>query len=1470
MRIRNRTVKSMTALVLCLALALGCAGGALAEGTGSFSFAVTTSAGAVIEPVSVSFTQGQTIAQALDASGWSLIRHGSFIDVIEGVSGSYLILYDGGGYDLEQPAESITALLISENTDAGEAHLTLLRYLTEYAARTDHVQNYPSAQAAYESALDALCSSDAETAEASLAALQAAVSEYESLMNGTKYKVTVTATQNGASLSAPFLTMTDVYGNVYTAHARTINVPAGTYSLSVSDGTWNRTEGTVTVTKATSVSAELPYGEWFGEIRLLDQQTREAYHSVQDSAAHTVTLEIPDIYGTQNPVLNAMIGSVPNTATTRLYGVYTGTDGHDYSEDARAWSSTSASLPALFSPGMEGRSFRLEARYVLSSGMTQIQSYDMAINRTPTLSALTVTEENTQLPLSFDPVTLSYAVTATADALTFTAAAFGDYEITGTGTVDVPGDMTHTVTVSADGISTAYDVTVTKVGAVDVTLSVPSGTTVEVFNGADALIEPVGGVYHLIPGDSYTYIATVNGYYHTTAAFTASQGLTVSVQKPETTDRLSDFALYMSYTSSSRKPYVPDSAFSSAVHSLGYTIPDTSAVAYAQATPASGYSVTALYSKQTQNASTYGAATSMAIPNTVGAASAKVLTGCITNCGCSQIVTIRVSKVSGNVTFYQDYELFIRRSLHLKTLSLSDGELPVPLLDDTGSSVEFDRDITEYTISVDRGTQSLTVDGSFTNEGGATPACGGYYALLNDAAISDLTGVTIPLDETQDTETVTVLVRHEEETGVPTAYTLTVVKTDPVRVTFRTTPADATVYITSNATGLRVKPEGDGAFALVPGASYSYTVTAAGYLGTNAESYTAPPSDTEVAVSLSPAPSAGTLPDYDAVWPASRADEFGNGVVGGATPTAPENATLYWATKLGEGYSGRACGCPILVNGCLYTYAGTKIYKVDTVSGEILASGDMDHASSFAINSPTYAEGMIFVGLSDGTVQAFNADTLQSLWIYHDPLKGQPDCPIVYHDGYIYTGFWLGEVAAANYVCLSVTDEDPADPMEEKLPTWLHTVKGGFYWAGAYAADGYLLIGTDDGMMGFTDGEAQILSLEPRTGLVIDSLSLPAMGDVRSGVTFAPDGSGGGVGYFTTKGGFFCKAEVNADGTFAADSLCTLRLTNYTDDPNNPAMSTSTPTVYNGRAYVGVAGTSQFGQYSGHNITVIDLNAWRIAYTVRTQGFPQTSGLLTTAYEAETGSVYVYFFDNYTPGKLRVLKDSPGQNAPLLTVTESYTSGGHTTGYEVAGALLTPAGLHAQYCICSPIADENGTIYFKNDSSYLMAVGSAVTSLEITTPPARTRYAEGGLFDPAGMTVTAHYANGLSRDVTAYVEYSEDPLTAEDAQFQIFFPHVKYHDEDQTPGVTTQEPFAVLELTIGGAAEPADVDGDGDLDADDAALTYALANGTFNGSATEPMLAAADANADGEVTPIDAAIIYAYVNGRITEYPPKP
>jgi len=431
---------------------------------------------------------------------------------------------------------------------------------------------------------------------------------------------------------------------------------------------------------------------------------------------------------------------------------------------------------------------------------------------------------------------------------------------------------------------------------------------------------------------------------------------------------------------------------------------------------------------------------------------------------------------------------------------------------------------------------------------------------------------------------------------------------------------------------------------------------------------------------------------------------------------------LYWATQFGSGYGSNACSCPIIVDDFLYVYAGTNIYKIDKTSGEALVTKSMAASSSFAINSPTYADGMIFVGLSNGRIQAFDAVTLDSLWLFTDSNGGQPNCPIVYHDGYIYTGFWKSETGDASFVCVSATDEDPDVGNETKYASWRYVSKGGFYWAGAYVCDEFVLIDTDDGESGYTDGHARIVSLNPTSGSVLGSITLPHPGDARSSVTFVPDDENGtssaGTAYFTTKGGYFYAVHVEADGRFTEGSLSFVKLFNYADDPSNPAMSTCTPTVYNGRAYVGVSGTSQFGAYSGHNITVIDLESMSIAYTVRTKGYPQTSGVLTTAYAGDDDTVYVYFFDNFTPGMLRVIADRPGQTEPSAVVQEEYQG----TTYDCAPVLFTPDGAQAQYAICSPIIDADGTIYFKNDSAYLMAVGSVVDRIEIAKLPDKTVY----------------------------------------------------------------------------------------------------------------------------------------------------
>ena len=414
--------------------------------------------------------------------------------------------------------------------------------------------------------------------------------------------------------------------------------------------------------------------------------------------------------------------------------------------------------------------------------------------------------------------------------------------------------------------------------------------------------------------------------------------------------------------------------------------------------------------------------------------------------------------------------------------------------------------------------------------------------------------------------------------------------------------------------------------------------------------------------------------------------------------------------------------------------------------------------------------------------------------------------------------------------------------------------------------DDFLLIGTDDGASGYTTGKPSLLSFNPKTGELLSSYKMNVTGDIRSSITHY-----NGKYYFTSKGGYFFEATVDAKGTI--EDVRMRQLYNYASDPTNPAMSTCTPTIYNGRAYIGISGTAQFGAYSGHNLTVIDIPNWEIAYTVRTHGYPQTSGVLTTAYEEETGCVYVYFFDNFTPGKLRVLEDKPGQTEVSLKTMETYTASGQTATYTTPYNIFTPSGAQAQYAICSPIMDEYGTIYFKNDSAYLMAVGSTIERIEITKQPDKTEYKVKDTFDPTGMEVTAYYANGKTRDVTEYVTWSEQPLTANDTDFQITFPYAMYRNEENsdtlemTYGVQCDKPMTTVTLTITGGEEVnyGDVDGDGEIKVADAQLIcqFILHNITL----TETQQKAADVNGDGDITVADAQIICQYILHNITEFP---
>ena len=1441
-------------LILSLAMVFSLTPPAGAAESGSFVLAAVNANSVIIEPVRISYTAGQSVKEALLATDHRFVGlEQGFIYEVDGITANYTIFYDGNGYNLDVDASGIRALCIGVASRYSEELLDLIVKMADYR-QMGNVQQYPAARDAYQTGLTVIRNGDAGTAKTVLQQLNKAIDDYNALLSGTKYTLTIAAAQGDGKLAGPTVTLTDIYGNETTVVGNALQVVAGEYTFRVSDGGCNRTEGKLTVNGDMALNVILPHGEWFGAVNILDGN-KEPYPCVQNREAHTAVYQIPDVAKELGSLyLNVEQGAVPDAGTTRLRTIYTGVNGLDYSQVARSWESTATALTYILEQNMTGAAFRLEAQYTDDSGYQQIQSYEMKLERTPTLAELTVMADGTVLPVSFDPVTYSYEVTTVSDHLVISAEPFcTGYEISGAGTVPAAGS--HKISVSARGKTTEYTLKVTKKDSVAVRLTVPSGVDVQVENAAGSSIAPVDGVYNLIPGESYTYRATRNTYYHTAHTFTAAEGLAVSVAEPAVTDWLTGLAVYNGSNAATRREYPCDSSFAAADHDYVFTVSDCNTTVYVQA--ASADTVTALYTSQTTAETTHGKVKEVALDQKVDASgSAKILSQVIARSGYGNTVTLRISRAGRDVTYYQDYSLTLARQLHLMELSLSGADGELVLTDADGKLTTFDRDVTTYTVSVNRDETGLILSGTFPNVSDATDCCGGYYALVNGVRYDLLDAVSIPLNPEQNRETLTVEVCHADAGAVATRYILSVEKTDPVHITFATNPGDAIIYLVSDLNGKRI-PDNNGTFALTPGGSYSYTVTRTGYKGISG-SYTAPEADDTVTINLENAPENNSLKQLSSFWPHLRQNSTNNGVVSVRSPVEAEDAVLYWATKIGDGYDKNACGCPILVDGYLYTYAGSTLYKVDTVSGAIVATAPMDHASSFAINPPTYAAGMIFIGLADGTVQAFNASTLESLWIYRDPLGGQPNCAIVYHDGYVYTGFWVGETSQANYVCISVTDEDPANPKEEKLATWKYTSLGGFYWAGAYVCGDYLLVGTDDGASGYTDGQARLLSFDPLTGALLDQWKLDVVGDIRSSITAYE-----GKFYFTNKGGYFFEAGVSAQGKI--ESVKALKLYNYASDDKAPPMSTCTPTIYNGRAYVGVSGTSQFGAYSGHNITVIDIPNWEIAYTVRTQGYPQTSGILTTAYGQEEGCVYVYFFDNYTPGKLRVLKDKPGQTTPSLVSTESYTDKGTTRTYETAYALFTPDGDQAQYAICSPVLDEYGTIYFKNDSAYLMAVGSTIDRLEISQAPQKLTYREGEVFDAAGMQVIAHYSNGLSRDVTGYVAWSTEPLTENDTDFVICMPYVMYQNRDGKAGMDYQEPFAALQLTIESGAAYGDVNGDGSVNMMDVSRILQYINGAVELAGGEQE--AADVSGDGSVNMLDVSMVLQYINGKITEFP---
>lgn len=461
-------------------------------------------------------------------------------------------------------------------------------------------------------------------------------------------------------------------------------------------------------------------------------------------------------------------------------------------------------------------------------------------------------------------------------------------------------------------------------------------------------------------------------------------------------------------------------------------------------------------------------------------------------------------------------------------------------------------------------------------------------------------------------------------------------------------------------------------------------------------------------------------------WYNFRNNQENNGVTDRETPIELNETTLKWAHKYGTGYAA-APTPPVIVGGKLYIAMSNVVVEIEKETGEILRqSTPMAANVGYATNPPLYADGKLFVQIGNGMIQAVDIETMKAVW-HTEKIGGQTISPISYTKvgkaGYIYLGTWTGESKDGVLICATTDNSNVKDGVKELawkfMPSGNTTdetvkfdqalketlddentvAKRGFYWAGAYANEKYIAIGSDDGTKeGDYSANAVFYTLNPVTGDIIDRID-NIKGDIRTTVVYD-----NGYLYFSTKGGHCYKVAVDNEGNLGEYSYIDLG-----------GMTTASPVVYKNKIYIGVCGQGgQFDADGGHGFAVIDnskaeLTADSLMYKIPIKGYPQAAALVSTAYADKDfdkdgkadGRVYIYFTYNANPGGIYYTYDTADQKDASPMSQE----------------LFVPPTALQQYCISTICTDAEGTLYYKNDSCNLMAVEknyAYLESLEVT------------------------------------------------------------------------------------------------------------------------------------------------------------
>ncbi len=406
--------------------------------------------------------------------------------------------------------------------------------------------------------------------------------------------------------------------------------------------------------------------------------------------------------------------------------------------------------------------------------------------------------------------------------------------------------------------------------------------------------------------------------------------------------------------------------------------------------------------------------------------------------------------------------------------------------------------------------------------------------------------------------------------------------------------------------------------------------------------------------------------DWKADWIGYGDSGNGSATTNASTPTGDVSEAWAFDYKTLLGVKSPNASEPVLVGGYVYIAVEDTLFKVDTNTGKVSSQTKLGGKVGYTTR-PVYAQGMLFVPLNGGRVQAVTVDSLTTVWMT-DELSGYAQLSnTLTVDGdnlYVGTVDVVSDVSDGHYSTTYSNGYLCCIDMKTGEIKWqVNHPSEGYYWDGATVKGDFLVVSTSAGT---------VRVLNKQTGDGLSSVSLGTI--VNSDCVLSDDGS---RVYLFDRSGKLHVFSMSADGILSGVETIDVGLTGCA----------SRPVISNGKMIV--------GGVSGSNaaLAIIDLGGYKTQLVTMANGKAMPAGLAgikaVPLVAVQSDGVYVYFTVNDATTNDYV----------------SYTSGGGVYRYKLGDAEATyiyDANGHYNYCDSPVICDAQGNLYYINDSGALI------------------------------------------------------------------------------------------------------------------------------------------------------------------------